>query len=200
MRATKNSHPFIILQYWPAFSQVLSRDSVTVSVEAVVYYRVSNPTMAVSSDFKKHGDEKKDFFDNSLFYHTLPLCESPHPSPWRQKINNSFQATLSILLFSTNTYIFFSHTYIHFCHGWTSFNFPKFLWYNLFLIQIVRLDQWFPLIVFTISVENPPYHKAATDVFFFFQTNNIEDYRWAGFSQNPCKCCSWSFAATQLDC
>ena len=29
-------------------SQVLSRDSVTVSVEAVVYYRVSNPTMAVS--------------------------------------------------------------------------------------------------------------------------------------------------------
>ena len=28
--------------------QVLSRDSVTVSVEAVVYYRVSNPTMAVS--------------------------------------------------------------------------------------------------------------------------------------------------------
>ena len=27
--------------------QVLSRDSVTVSVEAVVYYRVSNPTMAV---------------------------------------------------------------------------------------------------------------------------------------------------------
>ena len=28
--------------------KVLSRDSVTVSVEAVVYYRVSNPTMAVS--------------------------------------------------------------------------------------------------------------------------------------------------------
>ena len=27
--------------------EVLSRDSVTVSVEAVVYYRVSNPTMAV---------------------------------------------------------------------------------------------------------------------------------------------------------
>ena len=27
--------------------KVLSRDSVTVSVEAVVYYRVSNPTMAV---------------------------------------------------------------------------------------------------------------------------------------------------------
>ena len=30
--------------------QVLSRDSVTVSVEAVVYYRVSNPTMAVSNN------------------------------------------------------------------------------------------------------------------------------------------------------
>ena len=29
--------------------EVLSRDSVTVSVEAVVYYRVSNPTMAVRS-------------------------------------------------------------------------------------------------------------------------------------------------------
>ena len=27
------------------FFQVLSRDSVTVSVDAVVYYRVSNPTM-----------------------------------------------------------------------------------------------------------------------------------------------------------
>ena len=34
--------------------QVLSRDSVTVSVEAVVYYRVSNPTMAVSDNFLHH--------------------------------------------------------------------------------------------------------------------------------------------------
>ena len=29
--------------------QVLSRDSVTVSVEAVVYYRVSNPTLATNN-------------------------------------------------------------------------------------------------------------------------------------------------------
>lgn len=29
--------------------QVLSRDSVTVSVDAVVYYRVSNPTMATNN-------------------------------------------------------------------------------------------------------------------------------------------------------
>ena len=33
------------------FFQVLSRDSVTVSVDAVVYYRVSNPTMVSSSCF-----------------------------------------------------------------------------------------------------------------------------------------------------
>ena len=31
------------------FIKVLSRDSVTVSVDAVVYYRVSNPTMAISN-------------------------------------------------------------------------------------------------------------------------------------------------------
>ena len=31
------------------FKKVLSRDSVTVSVDAVVYYRVSNPTMAISN-------------------------------------------------------------------------------------------------------------------------------------------------------
>jgi erythrocyte band 7 integral membrane protein len=29
--------------------QVLSRDSVTVTVDAVVYYRVSNPTMATNN-------------------------------------------------------------------------------------------------------------------------------------------------------
>ena len=29
-------------------TQVLSRDSVTVSVDAVVYYRVSNPTMVMT--------------------------------------------------------------------------------------------------------------------------------------------------------
>ena len=29
--------------------EVLSRDSVTVSVDAVVYYRVSNPTMATNN-------------------------------------------------------------------------------------------------------------------------------------------------------
>ena len=34
--------------YLPSL-QVLSRDSVTVSVEAVVYYRVSNPTMATNN-------------------------------------------------------------------------------------------------------------------------------------------------------
>ena len=34
--------------------QVLSRDSVTVTVDAVVYYRVSNPTMATNNveDFR----------------------------------------------------------------------------------------------------------------------------------------------------
>ena len=30
-------------------SQILSRDSVTLSVDAVVYYRVSNPTMATNN-------------------------------------------------------------------------------------------------------------------------------------------------------
>ena len=40
-----NSSCFLV-----AFSlQVLSRDSVTVSVDAVVYYRVSNPTMATNN-------------------------------------------------------------------------------------------------------------------------------------------------------
>jgi len=36
------------------FFQVLSRDSVTVTVDAVVYYRVSNPTMATNNveDFR----------------------------------------------------------------------------------------------------------------------------------------------------
>ena len=29
--------------------QILSRDSVTVAVDAVVYYRVSNPTICVSN-------------------------------------------------------------------------------------------------------------------------------------------------------
>ena len=39
------------------FSQVLSRDSVTVTVDAVVYYRVSNPTMATNNveDFRYLG-------------------------------------------------------------------------------------------------------------------------------------------------
>ena len=34
--------------------EILSRDSVTVSVDAVVYYRVSNPTMATNNveDFR----------------------------------------------------------------------------------------------------------------------------------------------------
>ena len=37
--------------------QVLSRDSVTVSVDAVVYYRVSNPTMATNNieDYRYRG-------------------------------------------------------------------------------------------------------------------------------------------------
>ena len=33
----------------PCLVQVLTRDSVTVTVDAVVYYRVSNPTMAVNN-------------------------------------------------------------------------------------------------------------------------------------------------------
>ena len=31
------------------YAQILSRDSVTLSVDAVVYYRVSNPTMATNN-------------------------------------------------------------------------------------------------------------------------------------------------------
>ena len=31
------------------YAQILSRDSVTLSVDAVVYYRVSNPTMAINN-------------------------------------------------------------------------------------------------------------------------------------------------------
>ena len=33
----------------PFYFQILSRDSVTVTVDAVVYYRVHNPTIAVSN-------------------------------------------------------------------------------------------------------------------------------------------------------
>ena len=45
--------------YLPSL-QVLSRDSVTVSVEAVVYYRVSNPTMATNNieDYRWGGEDK----------------------------------------------------------------------------------------------------------------------------------------------
>ena len=42
-------------------AQVLSRDSVTVSVEAVVYYRVSNPTMAVSNTHSIDRDMQSNF-------------------------------------------------------------------------------------------------------------------------------------------
>ena len=40
---------------------MLSRDSVTVSVDAVVYYRVSNPTMATNNieDYRWLGKEDK---------------------------------------------------------------------------------------------------------------------------------------------
>jgi regulator of protease activity HflC (stomatin/prohibitin superfamily) len=39
----------IVLKTTAVSFQVLSRDSVTVSVDAVVYYRVSNPTMATNN-------------------------------------------------------------------------------------------------------------------------------------------------------
>ena len=49
--------------------EVLSRDSVTVTVDAVVYYRVSNPTMATNNveDFR--------FVDTTLFalFYTVQL-------------------------------------------------------------------------------------------------------------------------------
>ena len=42
--------------------EVLSRDSVTVSVDAVVYYRVSNPTMATNNieDYRYSASGKKE--------------------------------------------------------------------------------------------------------------------------------------------
>lgn len=41
--------PLLTALHIACFLQVLSRDSVTVSVDAVVYYRVSNPTMATNN-------------------------------------------------------------------------------------------------------------------------------------------------------
>jgi len=52
--------------------EVLSRDSVTVSVDAVVYYRVSNPTMATNNieDYRYAYIIKKNIHDlvNGNFY------------------------------------------------------------------------------------------------------------------------------------
>ena len=39
----------MIINHFSSFFKVLSRDSVTVSVDAVVYYRVSNATIAISN-------------------------------------------------------------------------------------------------------------------------------------------------------
>ena len=106
--------------------QVLSRDSVTVSVEAVVYYRVSNPTMAVSHHYLHHmfmdiqsrGKVEKNFsFDEAKVKMAYLYCVGVHihPSPRRGKINNSFQVTLSILFsFSGLIYAFYSKRPIKF--------------------------------------------------------------------------------------
>ncbi len=48
MLQSHNIHPFII------YSQVLTKDSVTVSVDAVVYYRVSNATVSVANVENAH--------------------------------------------------------------------------------------------------------------------------------------------------
>jgi len=48
-RTHRSSRKVDFIPRLPAPSQVLSRDSVTVSVDAVVYYRVSNPTMATNN-------------------------------------------------------------------------------------------------------------------------------------------------------
>ena len=44
-RSTYVLHEFLLYMS----KQILSRDSVTVAVDAVVYYRVQNPTIAVSN-------------------------------------------------------------------------------------------------------------------------------------------------------
>ncbi len=45
----------------PIFYQILTRDSVTVAVDAVVYYRVSNPTICVANveNFRFDKDQRK---------------------------------------------------------------------------------------------------------------------------------------------
>lgn len=45
---------FVTLYYRSFFSQILTKDSVTVSVDAVVYYRVSNPTISVANVENAH--------------------------------------------------------------------------------------------------------------------------------------------------
>ncbi len=55
---------------WAMTLQVLSRDSVTVSVDAVVYYRVSNPTMATNNieDYRYN-------FNNNLNNYAIKLFQ-----------------------------------------------------------------------------------------------------------------------------
>ena len=52
----------------PMLLQVLSRDSVTVSVDAVVYYRVSNPTMATNNieDYRYINNNSNNNFDKNI--------------------------------------------------------------------------------------------------------------------------------------
>ena len=56
--------------------QVLSRDSVTVSVDAVVYYRVKNPIMATNNveDYRLAPSSK-----NSYYNYSTPTHENNTP-------------------------------------------------------------------------------------------------------------------------
>ena len=40
---------FLNSQHWFVYLQVLTKDSVTVSVDAVVYYKIHNPTISVAN-------------------------------------------------------------------------------------------------------------------------------------------------------
>ena len=84
---------------WKIFltCQVLSRDSVTVSVDAVVYYRVSNPTMVrwIMTNFLQDAYYRlQSFYMRAILMITTLLASNPTIVIWIQYFGNWLLMTI----------------------------------------------------------------------------------------------------------
>ena len=95
----RERHIRLLVQYFLLLLQVLTKDSVTVSVDAVVYYRVSNATVSVANVENAHHSTR--LLAQTTLRNILGTKNLHEILSDRESISGSMQVLLQIFFMTT---------------------------------------------------------------------------------------------------